>query len=51
MIPRSAATGNAQMTTAPTQTKRPNILILMVDQLTGTLFPDGPADWLHAPAL
>ena len=22
---------------------RPNILILMVDQLTGTLFPDGPA--------
>lgn len=30
---------------------RPNILILMVDQLTGTLFPDGPADWLHAPNL
>ncbi len=29
----------------------PNILILMVDQLTGTLFPDGPADWLHAPNL
>jgi choline-sulfatase len=29
--------------------KRPNILILMVDQLNGTLFPDGPADWLHAP--
>jgi choline-sulfatase len=28
---------------------RPNILILMVDQLNGTLFPDGPADWLHAP--
>ncbi len=26
---------------------RPNILILMVDQLNGTLFPDGPADWLH----
>ena len=26
-----------------------NILILMVDQLNGTLFPDGPADWLHAP--
>eukprot|EP00903_Cladosiphon_okamuranus_P021288 g19559.t1 len=21
----------------------------MVDQLNGTLFPDGPADWLHAP--
>lgn len=30
---------------------RPNILIVMVDQLTGTLFPDGPADWLHAPHL
>jgi choline-sulfatase len=28
---------------------QPNILILMVDQLNGTLFPDGPADWLHAP--
>ena len=32
-------------------TSRPNILILMVDQLNGTLFPDGPADWLHAPNL
>ena len=32
-------------------TARPNILILMVDQLTGTLFPDGPADFLHAPNL
>ncbi len=30
---------------------KPNILILMVDQLTGTLFPDGPADFLHAPNL
>ncbi len=30
---------------------RPNILVLMVDQLTGTLFQDGPADWLHAPNL
>ncbi len=29
----------------------PNILIIMVDQLNGTLFPDGPADWLHAPNL
>ncbi|RKF14907.1 choline-sulfatase [Roseovarius spongiae] len=29
----------------------PNILILMVDQLNGTLFPDGPAEWLHAPNL
>ena len=32
-------------------TKRPNILILMVDQLTGTLFDDGPAAFLHAPNL
>ncbi len=31
--------------------KRPNILILMVDQLAGTLFPDGPAKFLHAPNL
>ncbi|WP_136682408.1 choline-sulfatase [Falsirhodobacter xinxiangensis] len=30
---------------------RPNILILMVDQLNGTFFPDGPADFLHAPNL
>lgn len=29
----------------------PNILILMVDQLKGTLFPDGPADWLKVPNL
>ncbi|MEM6324913.1 MAG: choline-sulfatase [Pseudomonadota bacterium] len=28
-----------------------NFLILMVDQLNGTFFPDGPADWLHAPNL
>lgn len=28
-----------------------NFLIIMVDQLNGTLFPDGPADWLHAPNL
>ena len=32
-------------------TRSPNILILMVDQLNGTLFPDGPADWLHTPNL
>lgn len=31
--------------------KRPNILVLMVDQLNGTLFPDGPADFLHTPNL
>ena len=30
---------------------KPNILILMVDQLSGVLFPDGPADFLHAPNL
>ena len=30
---------------------RPNILILMVDQLTGTLFPDGPAGFLKVPNL
>jgi len=29
----------------------PNILVVMVDQLAGTLFPDGPADWLHVPNL
>jgi len=31
--------------------RRPNILILMVDQLAGTFFPDGPARFLHAPNL
>lgn len=30
---------------------RPNILILMVDQYAGTLYPDGPAPFLHAPNL
>ncbi len=30
---------------------KPNILIIMVDQLNGTLFPDGPADWLQTPHL
>ena len=30
---------------------KPNLLIIMVDQLTGTLFPDGPVDWLHVPNL
>lgn len=32
-------------------TSKPNILVIMVDQLNGTLFPDGPADFLHAPHL
>ena len=31
--------------------RQPNILILMLDQLSGTLFPDGPADFLHVPHL
>ncbi len=31
--------------------RKPNILIVMVDQLNGTLFPDGPAEWLHTPHL
>lgn len=30
---------------------RPNFLIFMVDQLTGTLFSDGPAGFLHVPHL
>jgi choline-sulfatase len=30
---------------------KPNILVLMVDQLNGLLFPNGPADFLHAPNL
>jgi choline-sulfatase len=32
-------------------TSRPNILVIMADQFNGTLFPDGPADFLHAPNL
>ena len=32
-------------------TAKPNILIIMVDQLNGTLFPDGPAEFLHAPVM
>ena len=31
--------------------QQPNILIFMVDQLNGTLFPDGPAEFLHVPHL
>jgi choline-sulfatase len=31
--------------------RQPNILIIMVDQLNGTLFPDGPAGFLHTPNL
>lgn len=31
--------------------KQPNILILMVDQLNGTFFPDGPAEFLKTPHL
>ncbi|WP_346894083.1 choline-sulfatase [uncultured Roseibium sp.] len=32
-------------------TRHKNILVLMVDQLNGTLFPDGPAGFLHTPNL
>lgn len=28
---------------------KPNILVLMADQVNGTLFEDGPADFLHMP--
>ena len=31
--------------------RQPNILILMLDQLSGTLFPDGPAPFLKVPNL
>jgi choline-sulfatase len=31
--------------------RKPNFVIVMVDQLNGTLFPDGPAAFLHAPHL
>src|SRR5690606_17485526 len=31
--------------------RRHNFLVLMVDQLTGTLFDDGPASFLHVPNL
>lgn len=34
-----------------TAARRPNILLVMVDQLNGTFFPDGPVDFLHAPHL
>jgi choline-sulfatase len=30
---------------------QPNFLIVMVDQLAGTFFPDGPAPFLHVPNL
>ncbi len=30
---------------------KPNVLIFMADQLNGTLFPDGPADFLKTPNL
>ncbi len=31
--------------------RQPNILILMLDQLSGTLFPDGPTSFLKVPNL
>ncbi|TCQ18754.1 choline-sulfatase [Rhizobium sp. PP-CC-3G-465] len=36
---------------SPAESNKPNILIIVVDQLNGKLFPDGPAEWLHAPHL
>src|SRR5699024_5069205 len=30
---------------------QPNVLVLMADQVNGTLFPDGPVDFLHTPHL
>ncbi|NNC23054.1 choline-sulfatase [Salinisphaera sp. USBA-960] len=30
---------------------QPNVLVLMADQVNGTLFGDGPADFLHTPNL
>lgn len=35
----------------PGRPSRPNILIVMVDQMNGTFMPDGPAAFLHAPNL
>ena len=31
--------------------QQPNVLVLMADQVNGTLFENGPADFLHAPNL
>ncbi|GAB3686362.1 choline-sulfatase [Salinisphaera aquimarina] len=31
--------------------RRPNILVIMADQVNGTLFADGPAQFLHVPHL
>jgi choline-sulfatase len=39
------------MVTKQTSSKKPNILIIMVDQLNGTWFPDGPAPFLKTPVL
>ena len=47
---KEAAKGAANMTT-DISGALPNILIVMADQLSGTFFPDGPADWLHTPHL
>jgi choline-sulfatase len=41
----------AQIERTAAMAQKPNILVIMVDQLNGTLFPDGPADFLHAPNL
>jgi len=31
--------------------RQPNLLVIMVDQLAGTLFPSGPAPFLEVPHL
>ena len=44
-------TGQIRKSEGMSSMKKQNILVIMVDQLNGTLFPDGPANWLHAPNL
>ena len=44
-------TGRIRKSEGMSSMKKQNILVIMVDQLNGTLFPDGPANWLHAPNL
>ena len=46
---RGLSRNKTQRAAAAVTIKRPNILIVMVDQLNGTLFPDGPAEFLHVP--
>src|SRR5699024_10773162 len=43
-------TGQFSPSELPDMTQ-PNVLVLMADQVNGTLFPDGPVDFLHTPHL